>query len=103
FDCGFPRSFAATQDSFDPYEAGCGDGRRGGAFLTPPPQSTTSVAAAPAFAGAWVSYLTGTFGPSKGRRIYALDNEPNLWSSTHHDVHPARLTYDELWQRTRDY
>ena len=38
-----------------------------------------------------------------GVRYYALDNEPTLWNSTHRDVHPAALTYDELWQRTLDY
>src|SRR6185436_14285312 len=36
FECGFPRSFAATQDGFDPYDTGCGSGRRGGAWLPPP-------------------------------------------------------------------
>jgi hypothetical protein len=25
-----------------------------------------------------------------------------LWSSTHHDFHPGRATYDELWTRSRD-
>ena len=36
-------------------------------------------------------------------RYYALDNEPMLWNSTHRDVHPAPLTYDEIWQRTVTY
>ena len=27
--------------------------------------------------------------------IYQLDNEPALWNSTHRDVHPAAVTYDE--------
>ena len=35
--------------------------------------------------------------------IYELDNEPALWSSTQHDAHPLKLSYDELWQRMRDY
>ena len=36
-------------------------------------------------------------------RFFALDNEPDLWNSTHRDVHPAPLSYDEIWQRTVDY
>jgi hypothetical protein len=65
--------------------------------------ANTSIAEDPTFAGGWVQYVVGKFGGAGGKRIYALDNEPALWSSTHHDVHPARLTYDELWQRMRDY
>ena len=45
---------------------------------------------------------SGRGSPAAGKRIYALDNEPALWSSTHRDVHPARLTYDELWTKMRD-
>jgi hypothetical protein len=32
-----------------------------------------------------------------------MDNEPALWNSTHRDVHPQPLSYDELWTRTLDY
>ncbi len=34
---------------------------------------------------------------------FALDNEPDLWSSTHAEVHPNQTTYAELVQRTIDY
>ncbi len=40
---------------------------------------------------------------SPSPRVYVLDNEPALWSSTHRDVHPDPVTYDELWERTRAY
>ena len=36
-------------------------------------------------------------------RYVELDNEPSLWDSTHRDVHPDPLTYDELTQRAIDY
>jgi hypothetical protein len=36
-------------------------------------------------------------------RWFALDNEMMLWSSTHRDVHPAPVTYDEVWQKTLAY
>jgi hypothetical protein len=40
----------------------------------------------------------GKFGPAArgGVSIYQLDNEPVLWASTHRDVHPELVTYDEL-------
>lgn len=103
FTCGCPRSFAGNQDSYDPYDTNCGNCKVGGAYIIPPSVPTTSMAVAPGWDADWVTYLTQKFGPSNGRRIYALDNEPALWSSTQHDVHPMRLTYDELWQRMRDH
>jgi hypothetical protein len=53
----------------------------------------------------WVAHLQQRFGTAAngGVRYYALDNEPMLWNSTHRDVHPAPLTYDEIWQRTVTY
>ncbi|RYE70700.1 MAG: LysR family transcriptional regulator, partial [Oxalobacteraceae bacterium] len=34
---------------------------------------------------------------------YILDNEPALWNSTHRDVHPDAVTYDELVDKTIAY
>ncbi len=34
---------------------------------------------------------------------FSLDNEPGLWSQTHAEVHPKRVTYGELVQRTIAY
>lgn len=34
---------------------------------------------------------------------FALDNEPDLWSSTHAEVHPSQATYAEMVQKTIDY
>ncbi|HEX7596867.1 MAG TPA: glycoside hydrolase family 44 protein, partial [Polyangia bacterium] len=31
---------------------------------------------------------------------FCLDNEPDLWKSTHAEIHPDAVTYDELCQRT---
>jgi hypothetical protein len=104
FDCGCPKTANPTQDAFDPYDTNCGDGMSGGRFITcPDPTTTTSIAVTPQWAHDWVAYLVGKFGPSNGNVIYELDNEPALWSSTHHDVRPNALGYDELWQRMRDY
>ncbi|HEX8340917.1 MAG TPA: glycoside hydrolase family 44 protein, partial [Tepidisphaeraceae bacterium] len=35
--------------------------------------------------------------------MYNLDNEPDLWSHTHAEIHPARVTYAELVQKNIDY
>jgi hypothetical protein len=103
FDCGCPRTTNPTQDAFDPFDANCGDGLSGGARITcPDPTTTTSIAITPQWAHDWVAYLVGKFGPSNGKVIYELDNEPALWNQTHHDVRPGPLGYDELWQRMRD-
>ena len=103
FDCGCPKTSIPTQDSFDQFDPNCGDGKQGGNVIACPAPTTTSVAVTPDWAKGWVTYLVSKFGPSNGKRIYQLDNEPALWSSTHHDVHPTKLSYDELWQRMRDY
>ena len=35
--------------------------------------------------------------------FYALDNEPDLWSSTHARIHPKPTTYEELVKVDTDY
>ncbi|MEZ5142855.1 MAG: glycoside hydrolase family 44 protein [Acidimicrobiales bacterium] len=35
--------------------------------------------------------------------VFSLDNEPDLWSSTHPEVHPTPVGYAELASRTIDY
>ncbi|HEY4245079.1 MAG TPA: glycoside hydrolase family 44 protein [Kofleriaceae bacterium] len=103
FVCGCPSSFNNGQDSYDQYDTNCGNCQSGGQWITLPATNTTSTAIEPSWDADWVTYLTGKFGASNGKRIYELDNEPALWSSTHHDIRPQRLTYDELWQRMRDH
>ena len=53
----------------------------------------------------WVHHLVGTFGDASqgGVRFYAMDNEPDLWDSTHTDVHPARMGYDDILGEFLDY
>jgi hypothetical protein len=103
FDCGCPKAVNANQDQFDVYDTNCGNGQVAGATIDCGPESNTSVAVNPAWAKGWVSYIVSKFGPANGQRIYALDNEPALWSSTHRDIRKTKLGYDELWQRMRDY
>ncbi|HMM66476.1 MAG TPA: glycoside hydrolase family 44 protein [Dokdonella sp.] len=65
----------------------------------------TSDPGTPQLQGAWMAHLQQRFGTAAngGVRYYALDNEPMLWNSTHRDVHPQPLSYDEIWQRTVAY
>jgi hypothetical protein len=34
------------------------------------------------------------------RVVFSLDNEPGLWSNTHPEVHPERVEYDALEERS---
>lgn len=54
------------------------------------------------FVTRWMAHLAGRVGTAAagGVRLWALDNEPMLWNSTHRDVHPAPVSYDELWAKT---
>ena len=45
----------------------------------------------------WVQALTPAFGASP--HFYDMDNEPDIWGSTHRDVHPSPATYNELLNR----
>jgi len=60
----------------------------------------TSRAIDATFVTGWMAHLAAVAGTG-GVHLYALDNEPTLWNSTHRDVHPQPTTYDELWQRTQ--
>jgi len=53
----------------------------------------------------WVSHLVHRFGPADtdGVRFYAIDNEPDLWSVTHTDVHPVEPDYNEELTTFLDY
>jgi hypothetical protein len=102
---GFPKSQFPAQDSFDPYRPEAGNGLHGGKEVPPGPPTTTSTPAPPDFVRKWVEAIRRTDQGRGSRSVqeYILDNEPNLWSATHRDVHPEPLTYDELLQRTIDY
>lgn len=65
----------------------------------------TSREAGPEFSTAWMNHIASRVGTAGqgGVRYFALDNEPILWNSSHRDVHPSPVTYDELWQNTVDY
>lgn len=91
----FPVSvYGKQQDAND--DAGNGKSPSGKDLQSPDPK-TTSIASTPESVAGWVSRL-------KGRSaMYFLDNEPELWYSTHRDVHPNPAGYDEVLDKTLKY
>jgi Glycoside hydrolase family 44 len=73
-----------------------------GSYVTANDPADTSKAIDATFVTRWMSHIAGRVGTAAagGVRLWALDNEPMLWNSTHRDVHPAGITYDELWSKT---
>lgn len=72
-----------------------------GTLVTNNDPADTSVRVGPEFAADWVRHMADR---SNGQvRLYALDNEPDIWHVTHRDVHPEAPTYDELWNKTVEY
>jgi hypothetical protein len=100
--CGYPRSSWPNQDSFDPYDSNCGNGRTGGATIPGHPANDGTPISA-SYDGAWVGYLVHLYGPASasGVKFYELGNEPSLWSDTHSDIHPQPETAAELWQKSQ--
>jgi hypothetical protein len=66
--------------------------RKNAAFSDPPDVKDEAV-----FQDEWIAHLIGHFGSAAagGVRYYAIDNEPDLWSFTHTDVHPVDPDYEE--------
>lgn len=103
---GFPSSLFGPQHAQDPYRKDVGDGvRLDGTVIHPGPATQTSVPAPPEMIGRWIEAIRAQDQKLGTRRVsmYILDNEPNLWSANHRDVHPEPLTYDELLDRTIRY
>ena len=49
----------------------------------------------------YVYWLTKTV--PGAQLMFSLDNEPDLWSSTHSEIHPAPTTYTELLSKDLAY
>ena len=103
--CGYSKLKYGNQTAYDPNKPDCGNGldTNGDPINNNP--TDTSVAVNDAFMQAWVTALVNNHGAANagGVQFYALDNEPELWSETHRDVHPTAQSYDELLARSIDY
>lgn len=52
----------------------------------------------------YVRHLVERFGSAThGALYFPMDNEPDLWSSTHTDVHPVRMGYDAMLANFLEY
>jgi hypothetical protein len=102
----FPVSVYGPQSKTDPWRPDAGNGQTAaGANILPGPPSRTSAEASPEWARRWVSTIRASDAKTGHRSVYEyiLDNEPMLWSTTHRDVRPDPLGYDELLDRTIQY
>ncbi len=99
---GFSVTKYGAQQEVDFWDPDAGNGIRiNGTEITGNDPTDTSTAVGPAFWADWIAHLQARFG--NGVRLYALDNEPMLWNSTHRDIHPAAPTYDEIWAKAASY
>jgi hypothetical protein len=53
----------------------------------------------------WVHHLVQKFGKASegGVMFYAMDNEADIWDSTHTDIHPVAMSYDDLLSNFLEY
>ena len=104
--CGFSVAKYGAQAGSDPYRPNCGTGvKPGGADITGNNPLDTSIAITPGFVTNWVNYLVKTYGKASngGVAFYNLDNEPDIWFSTHRDIAPVGLTYTQLITISQQY
>jgi predicted esterase len=116
--CGFsvqkynytPKPFGSLPAT-NPDYPDCGTGYLGSTpggtatFAGPVDPTDTSAPFGSVDARAWVEQLRASYGTAAegGVRFFALDNEPDLWSSTHADLVPTALKYQEFRDRTYQY
>lgn len=69
-----------------------------------PLQDPPDPAAPAVYQDEWVHHLVDSFGAGAGGvQLFAMDNEPDLWSETHTDVHPVRMGYQDMLDSYRQY
>jgi hypothetical protein len=71
--------------------------RKPGPFQDRPDPTSTVI-----YQDEWINHLVSTFG-AKSIKFLTMDNEPDLWSSTHTDVHPVRMGYDDMLKTFEEY
>ena len=104
---GFSVAKYDPQKATEPGHPDVGNGvKPDGSYVTGNDPKDTSVEAPPEFIAEGVRLVVKRAGKADGSdgmpgvKYWALDNEPMLWNSTHRDVRPKPLGYDELWERT---
>lgn len=106
YSCSFSVSKYGVQKDAEKWNPDHGNGQRpDGTPVRGNDPNDAGKPAGPGYMGEFVDFLELLHGPSsKAPRVhFALDNEPGIWNSTHRDVHPEPVSYDELWERTVAY
>lgn len=75
---------------------------KGGAFADPPDLNDGKV-----YQDEFVAFIKARFPDAftgaDARILFSIDNEPDLWSSTHPRIHPMGVGYVELADKNRDF
>jgi len=112
---GFSVKKYGAQQQTEQWNTDAGNGLKpDGTPITGNDASDTSIRIGPEWVAEWVLHMRDTLGgktaANGGVRYFALDNEPDLWASTHRDIRTGdkqlkdpKLGYDELWERTLAY
>ncbi|MCL2448511.1 MAG: glycosyl hydrolase [Polyangiaceae bacterium] len=102
----FPVSVFGAQQKTEPGNPDVGNGvDPSGNKIAPGPPARTSIAAPPEWVKHWIAAIRANDAKTGKKSVYEyiLDNEPTIWNTTHRDVHPEPLGYDELLDRTLRY
>jgi hypothetical protein len=101
----FPVSTRGKQQEVAPDQPDAGNGiAASGAKLQPVDPSQTSIASTPAFVVQWLQQVkAGGWSGRSPLDMVILDNEPDLWDSSHRDIRTTPTTYDELLKLGVEY
>ncbi|CCA75148.1 hypothetical protein PIIN_09132 [Serendipita indica DSM 11827] len=95
----YPKSIYPNQQRFDPYNADAGNGLYpNGSYIQPPPDPNRAYV--PWNTTAAKKWLTGL--TNKPDFVF-IDNEIEIAHSTHQDIHPQPMSYDEELDRMVTY
>ncbi|GAA1866317.1 hypothetical protein GCM10009687_37280 [Asanoa iriomotensis] len=100
--CGFSVAKYGPQQRTDEWRPDCGNGiQPDGTPVTGNDPRDTSAPVGASYVTSWIDHLTEKYGTADegGVRFYNLDNEPDIWHSTHRDVHPLGASSAELRDR----
>ncbi|KAF5358065.1 hypothetical protein D9756_001355 [Leucocoprinus leucothites] len=90
----YPKTLYPDQAGFDPYKADAGNGKfSDGSWVSPPDPTTVYTPWNTTLAQKWLKGLKNK--PT----IVTIDNEIEIASSTHQDMHPLNIDYDEELDR----
>ncbi|KAI0821497.1 glycoside hydrolase family 44-domain-containing protein [Irpex lacteus] len=95
----YPKTKYPDQQKYDPYKADAGNGLfPNGSYITPPPNQADVYTP-------WNTSLAKTWLTSMAHppQIVTIDNEIEIASNTHQDMHPVPIDYDEELARVLNY